>query len=206
MAATSPEFSTRTGLNVVTRLALNKRFGVFTITEPYVHASTQEGKKIGPGEVFVGGQAVLVAGHGSLPTISLGYIHRLYVSPVPELDLGTFRKSALLLISDDVAGFHLDANLIFTEQSDYGVRRVQNGQTLSISHPLGRVTISGEFWTFSQPLLDGRAVATLWSVSYSLRRNLVIDAGFNRGATDSSTRWEGFVGFTYVLPHRLWKN
>ena len=36
------------------------------------------------------------------------------------------------------------------------------------------------------------------------RNNLVFDAGFNRGLTKSSTRWEAFVGFTYLLPHRLW--
>jgi hypothetical protein len=28
--------------------------------------------------------------------------------------------------------------------------------------------------------------------------------GFNRGLTSTSTRWEVFVGFTYLLPYRLW--
>jgi hypothetical protein len=31
----------------------------------------------------------------------------------------------------------------------------------------------------------------------------VFDAGFNRGLTTTSTRWEAFVGFTYLLPRRL---
>jgi hypothetical protein len=37
-----------------------------------------------------------------------------------------------------------------------------------------------------------------------VRKNLVVDVGFNRGLTSTSTRWEAFAGFTYVLPHRLW--
>src|SRR5260370_15549481 len=173
-ATTSPEFSTRIGINQVTRLAITPRFDVFSVTEPYVHSTIgATDKKIGPGEVFLGAQAVLVAGQGASPTISVSYIRRLYESPVPELDLGTFRESGLLLVSDDLAGFHFDANLIVTEQTEHGVRRAQNGQTLSISHRLRRFTISGEFWTFSQPFLASRAIGILCSASYPLRRNLV---------------------------------
>jgi hypothetical protein len=204
-ASTSPEFSTRIGINQVTRLAVTRRFDLFSITEPYVHAAIGTAKKIGPGEVFLGAQAVLVAGQGASPTISVSYIRRLYESPVPELDLGTFRESGLLLVSDDLVGFHFDGNLIVTEQTAHGVRRAQNGQTLSISHPLRKLTISGEFWTFSQPFLASRAIGILWSASYPLRRNLVIDAGFDHGVTATSTHWEGFAGFTYVLPRRLWR-
>ena len=81
-----------------------------------------------------------------------------YESPVPELDLGTFRESVSLLVSDDIAGFHFDGNLLFTEQTEHGARRVQNGQTLSVSHPLRKFTISGEFWSFSQPFFASRAI------------------------------------------------
>ncbi len=204
-ASTSLEFSTRIGINQVTRLAATRRFDLFSITEPYVHAAIGTAKKIGPGEVFLGAQAVLVAGQGESPTISVSYIRRLYESPVPELDLGTFRQSGLLLVSDDFAGFHFDGNLIVTEQTEHGVRRAQNGQTLSISHPIRKLTISGEFWTFSQPFLARRAIGILWAASYPLRRNLVIDAGFDHGVTGTSTHWEGFAGFTYVLPRRLWR-
>jgi hypothetical protein len=38
-----------------------------------------------------------------------------------------------------------------------------------------------------------------------MRKNLVIDAGFDHGFTSTSTDWEGFAGFTYLLPHRLWR-
>jgi hypothetical protein len=46
-------------------------------------------------------------------------------------------------------------------------------------------------------------MGNLWAVSYAARKTLVLDAGFNYGLTDTSTRWEAFVGFTYLLPHRL---
>jgi hypothetical protein len=110
----------------------------------------------------------------------------------------------LILLSDDLAGFHFDINGIFSEQTKGIVRRGQFGQTLSISHPLGRLTVAGELWHFTQPLTSRNAVGNLWAVSYPLRKNLVVDAGFNHGLTSSSTQWEGFAGFTYLLPHRLW--
>jgi hypothetical protein len=90
------------------------------------------------------------------------------------------------------------------------VRRAQLAQTLSISHPLAlshhwkKFTISGELWHFTQPFLKANAVGNLWAISYPLHPNLVLDAGFDRGLTSTSTHWEEFVGFTYLLPHRLW--
>ena len=33
---------------------------------------------------------------------------------------------------------------------------------------------------------------------------LVVDEGFDPGLTHTSTHWEIFLGFTYLLPHRLW--
>jgi len=51
--------------------------------------------------------------------------------------------------------------------------------------------------------MRGNAVGNLWAASYAARKTLVFDAGFNRGLTGTSTRWEAFAGFTYLLPHRL---
>lgn len=68
-----------------------------------------------------------------------------------------------MLLSGDSRGFHFDLNGIVTEQAGGGVRRAQCGQTLSISHPLGRFSISGELWHFSQPLTNGNAVGNLWA-------------------------------------------
>jgi len=205
-ALTSPEFGTRIGINQVTKLTVLPRLEFFVQTEPYVHSSNSTGgdKQIHPGEVFVGAQAVLAPADGALPTISVSYVRRLYESPAPELDLGTFRQSGTILLSNDVRGFHYDANFIVTEETQAGVRRAQLAQTLSISHPFKKFTISGEVWHFTQPYLRSNAVGNLWAVSYPLRPNLVVDVGFDHGFTTTSTHWEEFVGFTYLLPHRLW--
>ena len=205
-ATTSPEFGTRIGINQVTKVTVLPRLELFVQTEPYVHSSNSKGrdKEIHPGEVFLGAQAVLLPADGGLPTVSVSYVRRLYESPAPELDLGTFRQSGTLLVSNDIEGFHYDANFIVTEETQSGVRRAQHAQTLSISHPLKKFTISGELWHFTQPYLRSYAVGNLWAISYPLRRNLVVDAGFDHGLTNTSTHWEEFIGFTYLLPHRLW--
>jgi hypothetical protein len=203
-ATTSPEFDTRVGINQVTKLTVLPRLEFLVQTEPYIHSSFGQDKEIHPGEVFVGAQAVVVPGDDARPTIAVSYIRRLYESPAPELDLGTFRESGAILMSQDVAGFHYDCNLIVTEQTQGGVRRAQAGQTLSISHPLKKFTLSGEIWHFTQPFFRSNAVGNLWAISYPLQRNLVLDAGFDHGLTSTSTHWEEFIGFTYLLPHRLW--
>jgi len=205
-ATTSPEFGTRIGVNQVTKLTVFPRLELFIQTEPYVHSSNGKGgdKQIHPGEVFVGAQVILMPADGARPTVAVSYVRRLYESPAPELDLGTFRQSGTLLVSNNVRGFHYDANFVVTEETQNGVRRAQLAQTLSISHSLKRFTISGEIWHFTQPYFNSNAVGNLWALSYPLRRNLAIDGGFDRGFTKTSTHWEEFIGFTYLLPHRLW--
>jgi hypothetical protein len=204
---TSPEFTTLFGINQVTKLTVASGLQLLALSEPLAQASGATGDALSgnrPGEVFAGFQAVVLPGEGYKPTVSLSYIRRLYASPAPELDIGTFTNSALILVSDDLAGFHFDINGIVSEQTKGSTRRGQFGQTLSISHPLGRLTVAAELWHFTQPLTNKNAVGNLWAVSYPVRNNLVLDAGFNHGLTPSSTQWEGFAGFTYLLPHRLW--
>jgi hypothetical protein len=206
-ASTSPEFTTRFGINQVTKLTVASRLQLLALSEPLVHATGASGDALSgtrPGEVFAGLQAIVLPGGGHKPTVSLSYIRGLYASAAPELDIGTFRNSALILVSDDLGGFHFDINGIFSEQAGGVVRRGQFGQTLSISHPLGPLTVAGELW-HTQPLTSGHAVGNLWGLSYPIRKNLVVDAGFDHGLTSSSTQWEGFAGFTYVLPYRLWR-
>jgi hypothetical protein len=109
-----------------------------------------------------------------------------------------------LLASADVKGFHYDANAMFNEVIEGTTHRVQFGQSLTIAHPLSKnFGLSGEIWHFSQPFLAGNAVGSLWAVSYTARKNLVFDGGFNHGLTSTSTQWEAFMGFTYLLPHKL---
>ena len=205
-ASDSDEFSTRTGINQVTKLTVIPRLELFVQSEPFVHSAGSDHPGSHPGEVFAGAQGVLLGGSEGQTTVSVSYIHRLHQSPAPEVDIGTFRQSALLLVSGDHWGFHVDANAVFSEQVEEPVRRGQFGQTITISHPFGRTTVSGEIWHFSQPLIKGNAVGNLWAASYSLKPNLVIDGGFDHGLTSTSTQWEGFFGFTYLLPHRLWKS
>jgi hypothetical protein len=40
-------------------------------------------------------------------------------------------------------------------------------------------------------------------VNYNAKKNLVLDVGFNRGLTSTSTQWAVVAGFTYLLPKRV---
>jgi hypothetical protein len=203
-ATDSPEFSSRLGVNQVTKLTVNQRLQFIVQSEPVVHSGLAQVKEFNPGDVLAGAQAVLLPGRKKRPTIALSYLKHVYAGSAPDVDFGTPEHSLTLLLSDDLAGFHFDLNGMFNEQIEDHVGRAQFGQTISISHPVKKFTVGTELWHFTQPFLKGNAVGTLWAVSYSVRRNLVLDTGFNRGLTGSSTQWEGFAGFTYVLPHRLW--
>jgi len=207
-AEKSGEFSNRTGIQALAKLSLNQSFEFLLQTEPMVFSDLGPRTDAEPGEVFAGIQAVVHHGEGVQPTISVSYFRRLYASPAPELDIGTNRQSALLLASFDVRKFHIDTNGILTEQitDTRGTHRIQFGQTLSISHPLAwHLGMSAEIWHFSQPITRSNAVGLLFAPSYNVKRYLVLDAGFNRGLTSTSTRWEGFVGLTYLFPKKLWR-
>jgi hypothetical protein len=200
------EFASQFGANQVTRLAVNSRFQFLALSEPVARSKDASGHgSFDAGGVSAGIQSVLKHGEGMRPTVSASYIRLLYAGTAPDIDIGTAQNSAILLVSMDMAGFHFDVNGLASEQKEAALRRAQFGETLSISHPLGKVTISGELWHFSQPLTRGNAIGNLWAASYQLRKNLVADAGVEHGLTSTSTQWEGFAGFTYLLPHRLWR-
>jgi hypothetical protein len=204
-AADSPEFSSRFAINQVTKLTVHPRLQFLVQSEPWVYSGLANQKQSNPGDVLAGFQAVVLPGQDKHPTVALSYFKHVYAGSAPDVDFGTPEHSLLLLISGDLSGFHFDLNGMFNEQTDNHAGRAQFGQTISISHPWKAFTIAGELWHFTQPFLRGNAVGNLWAVSYPVRRNLVVDAGFNRGLTSSSTQWEGFAGFTYLLPRRLWK-
>jgi len=201
----SPEFSSRSGLTETIKFSVVPRLEFLVSSEPLVHYSSAGRTANGVAEVFLGAQAVLHPGAGAKPTVAASYFHRSYDGGAPELDFGSPANSFLLLASADVKGFHYDANAMLNELVQRSVRRPQFGQSLSISHSLkGKFSLSGEIWHFTQPFLHNDAVGNLWAVSYAANRTLVFDAGFNRGLTSTSTRWEAFAGFTFLLPHRLW--
>jgi Putative MetA-pathway of phenol degradation len=199
----SPEFSSQTSPGEVTKYAIVPRIQLLVSTNPYAHSDTEPNN--GTGDTLLGVQGVVHPGQGARPTFALSYFGRVYSGNAPNLDVGSASQSAILLASADVWGFHYDTNYLFNEAvgSD-DARRVQFGQTLSVSHPLSeRFGLSGEIWHFTQPFLRGEAVGNLWAVNYNARRNLVLDAALNRGLTSTSTRWELLAGFTYLLPRRI---
>jgi hypothetical protein len=204
-ATNSAEFSTRYGFNEAIKLAVTRRLEFIESAEPAVHYTVAGTSGNGIAEVFLGAQAVLLPGEGAKPTLSVSYARRIFDGGAPELDVGSPLNSSVLYASADVKGFHYDANAVFNEVLQGQVRRLQFGQTLSISHPLRRgFGLSGEIWRFTQPFQHGNAIGNLWAASYTARKNLVFDAGFDKGLTGTSTHWEGFLGLTYLLPHRLW--
>jgi hypothetical protein len=204
-ATDSPEFSTRYEFNEVIKLAVTRRLEFIESSSPAVLYTVNGISANGIAEVFLGAQVVLLHGEGAKPTLSASYSRRVYDGGAPELDFGSPLNSSVLYASADVKGFHYDANAVFNEVLQGQVRRLQFGQTLSISHPLGKgFGLSGEIWRFTQPFLHGNAIGNLWAVTYAARKNLVFDAGFEKGLTGTSTHWEAFAGLTYLLPHRLW--
>jgi hypothetical protein len=204
-ASESLGFSSRYSVNEVIKLAVAPRAEIFVTSEPVAHSTVNGVAGNAAGDLFLGVQAVVLRGEGARPTFSASYIRHVYAGTSPDFDVGTPSNSILGLVSADVKGFHYDANGVFNRMNAGSVRRFQFGQTLSISHAvIGKLSLTGEVWHFTQPFLRGDAVGNLWALGYVLRKNLVLDGGFNRGLTSTSTQWEVFAGFTYVLPHRLW--
>jgi hypothetical protein len=204
-AQDSTEFSSRLGVNQVTKLAMHPRLQLLLQSEPVVGSAAAGQHAWQAGGVSAGVQGVLLPGRDTRPTISASYFRAIYSGSAPDIDIGSANQSALILVSEDLFHFHFDANGIFNEQVRGIVRRAQYGQALSVSHSLKKFILTGEIWRFTQPFLRGNTIGNLWAVSYPVRPNLVLDAGVNHGFNGTSTRWEIFFGFTYLLPHRLWK-
>jgi hypothetical protein len=203
-ASDSGEFSSRYGLNEVMKLTVAPRLEFLAGSEPYVHSVTHGISANGPGDVLLGAQFVLLPGEGAHPTVAASYFHRVFGGDAPDLDSGSTANSGLVLVSADVRGFHYDTNFFFNEAVQGPASRTQFGQTLSVSHHIvGKFSLSGELWRFTQPFLHGNAVGNLWVIGYDANRRLVFDSGFNKGLTSTSTHWEAFVGFTYLLPKKL---
>jgi len=204
-AEASGEFANRTSIQEVIKLSVSQRFEFLLQTEPLVLADVGNQTTFDTGDIFVGIQAVLLRGNEHRPAISASYFRRVYSSPAPDFDIGSNRQSGLILVSFDLGKFHVDTNAIIAEQIDNKIHRAQFGQTLSVSHPVYQeFGLTAELWHFTQPLLKSNAAGFLFAPTYALRKNLVLDAGFNRGLTTTSTRWEVFAGFTYLLPKKLW--
>jgi hypothetical protein len=238
----SPETGWQYGVNQVTKIALAARLMVQVQTQPWAR-SRETGSpdaESGSGDVLLGAQGVLYlpaaaaeettkSPKGQMPreriappTVALGYLGRVHTGTTPDIDMGGYAHSVVLLVSGDIGKFHYDTNYLLNEQTAQEnsgaatVRRAQLGQTLSVNHPLGRpeLQLSAELYHFTQPMVHATAyghevsranlVDLLIAPSFAVRPNLVLDGGFAYGFTSTSTRWQSFVGFTYLLPRRLW--
>jgi hypothetical protein len=200
----APEVSSQSSLNEVVKMAFSSRIQALAAFEPIAHSRADGLASNDAGDIVAGLQTVIYPGEGTKPTVAFAYLRRVYGGSARDLDVGSFRNSAEVLVSADVKGFHCDTNYIFNEVLDTSVHRAQFGQTLSISHVIkGKLGATGEIWHFTQPFLRGHAIGNLWALNYNARHNLVFDAGFNRGLTSTSTHWEIFTGFTYLLPHKM---
>jgi hypothetical protein len=200
----SGEFSSQLSVNQVTKLAVHERLQIIVNWEPFARTRADGQATTSPGGLSAGVQAVLVPGGDSRPTVAVGYSHAIADGSTADIDIGSARQTAIFLVSDDVGGFHVDVNELVNDQHGDQARRTQHGETLSVSHPIGKITLTAELWRFSQPLLGGACAGSLWAISFPVGKTTVVDAGFNRGLTSTSTRWEAFAGFTVLLPKRVW--
>ncbi|WP_128912633.1 transporter [Granulicella sibirica] len=213
-------------LNQAIRLSLHPRLMLefesqpFALTREDATPDAPAASQSDPGDLILGVQGLAIKEVGRIPTIAGAYLQRVRSGTAPDLDIGSFSRSAVILVSGDLGDFHYDSNFSGSEQQQVLLRRAQYGQTLSITHDLfskalhQKLELTGELWHFSQPLVTAtrsgtasprsNAVGTLWALGYTLRPNVVLDAGLNHGLTSTSTDWQGFAGFTYVFPHRLW--
>jgi hypothetical protein len=106
-AEDSTEFSNRFRVNQVTKLSVLGRLELSLQSEPLAISQVRAHTGVHEGEVFADAQGVLFSNDELRPTVSVSYIRRVHISVVPELDIGTFRQSGSILLSDDVHGFHM---------------------------------------------------------------------------------------------------
>ena len=200
----SPDLPNQISFNEVIKFSPTKRLELLLQTQPFAYSDLGPSNSKDPGDVSAGLQAVLLPGTETRPTISVSYFRRVWAGTAPDLDIGSNRQSTIFLVSTDVVGFHIDTNAMFNEQIQDARHRAQFGQTLSIAHGLPyKLGLGGELWHFTQPFQNGHAAGFLFGPTYTPHPNLVFDVGFNRGLTSTSTRWEFFMGFTYLLPKKL---
>jgi hypothetical protein len=200
----SPDLPNQFSFNEVMKLSVSQRVELLLQSQPFAHSDIGPVGSNDPGDLSAGLQAVILPGTKKRPTVSVSYFRRVWAGTAPDLDIGSNRQSAIFLVSTDIAKFHMDTNAIFNEQIEDARHRAQFGQTLSISHGLPhKLGLGGELWHFTQPFQNGHAAGFLFGPTYAPKPNLVFDVGFNRGLTSTSTRWEFFMGFTYLLPKKL---
>jgi hypothetical protein len=205
VGAGTSDVDTQFSMQQSTKLALTHHVMVQVESQPWVHTQSHGFGQDDTGDLLAGLQVVLSdlkEGHDVRPTVAVAYTRRVRSGTSPDLDVAGLSQGGALLASGNLFGLHYDTNFLFNQVSG----GVQFGQTLAVSGDVSKNwSLSGEIWHFTQPDTGGDAVGTLWNGAYSVRPYLILDAGFNRGLTSTSAHWYGFVGFTYLLPHRVWR-
>jgi hypothetical protein len=229
----SPTTGAQYGAVSTWRTALSERTLVEEQVQPVALTESAGASSVGLGDVLLGVQRVVFvpwtgAATGSgpaktpVPTGAVAYLGRVHTGTTGDTDQGSVSHSVNVLLSGDIGAFHYDTNYLANVQpgeaadGSHSVRRVQYAQTLSVNHGLlnPNLQVALEVYHFTQPLVttddDGRPLSranlvdALVAFSYTVWPNLVIDGGCSRGLTSSSTEWQSFAGFTYLLPRRLW--
>ena len=202
----SEAFATLFNINQTTKLAVHRRLELIAQFEPVAWSEGESASRYTSyaGGISAGAQVLLYSGAGAKPSIAVGFLQTTYAGDAPDLDIGSARQSYIALFSFDFGALHVDANTLFNNQVDSS-QHLQYGQTLSIAHPLKKTTLVCELWHFTQPLDNAGAGGMLWALSFGPNPRLVFDVGFDIGLTTTSTHEEVFGGFTYLIPHKLWK-
>ncbi len=219
-AASSPGVSNQFSIVQTTKLSLNHYVMVQVASQPFAFTTNQPTfHSKDTGDLILGAQVLFDdknEGRSRIPTIALAYNGRIRSGSSPDLDIGSFSQGLVLLASGTLYGVHYDTNYTVNSQpDDSSHHRAQYGQSLSLTRQITQpFSLTGELWHFTQPLVPtdrhnapvprANAVGLLVTPAYALRPTLVLDCGFDHGLTSTSTAWEGFAGFTYLLPHRLW--
>lgn len=107
--------------------------------------------------------------------------------------------------SKDLGALHVDVNLNATRlgRPSSGASRLLAGAAVAFAHKIDDGW--GATWELSGTRNPGSpsTAQLLAAVTYSPDKNLVIDAGFARGLTPGSPRWQFFTGFVVPLA-RYW--
>jgi hypothetical protein len=200
-----------------TKLALDSHLMVFAASQPFARSVMGADASNDAGGVGLAAQVVLrtaAENNPRMPTLAVSYLNSVYDGTAPSLDVGSSTRTFLALASGSLFGLQYDTNFVINEQQGdapnvaghIAPRRAQWGQTLCVTHGVTKkLSVSGEIYRFTQPLTGGNVVANLYALGYTVRKTLVLDAGFSKGLTGTSTDWQSFAGFTYLLPHRLWR-
>lgn len=208
IVAGAANFDTQTTILQCAKISLSHHIMVQEQWQPEANTRISGVSQNSGGAVTLGAQVLFTdekEGHGSRPTLALGFLDTVHSGPAPDYDGGSAVRSLALLGSGEVKSFHYDANFIVNQVNNGSVRRAQLGQAIAITRNITpKLSVTGEIWHFAQPFTSTHAVGNIYAAAYTLKPTLVLDAGFNRGLTSTSAHWYGFFGFTYLLPHALW--